>query len=92
MWYDKSEEESIFAEKSQYVLFDFISSLYSKPNYDDKDESLLLVKYNDLFKVKEDDAEPLCIWITPSARIVLLKYKKELVSYDQYRVYAEPKN
>lgn len=92
MRYDESEEESIFAEKSQYVLFDFISSLYSKPKYDGEDKNLLLVKYNDLFKVKKNGDDPLCIWITPSARIVLLKYKDEWANYDQYRVYAEPNN
>lgn len=85
--YNKKENESIFIQKSEKILSDYISTLYSAPTYNATDNTLL-EKYNHLFTNKIKNAYPQSIWLTPKAKIVLLK------CYDgdffEYKIYAEP--
>ncbi len=87
---DINEEQSIFSQKSEKQLFDFISSLYSTPIFDQNDANALSENYNKLFKYKATDASPKSIWITPKSKIVLLESVWIYGKY--YYIYAEPNN
>ncbi|MCD7925370.1 MAG: hypothetical protein LUI85_12040 [Bacteroides sp.] len=86
--YGQYEEGSDFIPKSKQILYDYISSLYSTPTYEATECHPLTEEYNKLFTNKEEKAEPLSIWVTPKAKIVLRQYKQDSVS--EYEIYAEP--
>lgn len=90
LWNERKEDENIFAQKSEKILFDYICSLYSKPTYTTNNSDLLIEKYNNLFKDRIEDAKPLSIWITDKSRIVLYAHYEEYGGYDEYRIHAEP--
>lgn len=84
---NKEEDDSVFIQKSEKILSDYISTLYSVPNYNVTDD-LLVEKYNQLFTYKEENTYPQSIWLTPKAKIVLLKsYNGD---FYEYEIYAEP--
>lgn len=83
---EKKDNQSAFLEKSKKVFIDYINSLYSTlPDYNEADNTLL-EKYNNLFTYKNEQAYPICIWITPKSKIALIKDE----FFDEYQLYAEP--
>lgn len=96
IWYNRAKtDEAQFSEYSKEKLFSLMTALYAEPKYSKADDpNEIAEQYDKLFKHKEDDgAEPLNIWITPSSRIVLLKYKGYVLSEAmEYRIQAEPNN
>lgn len=90
LWLNGHQDEQAFIRKSEKILSDYITSLYSSPIYDLTDDALL-EKYNSLFTYKKENAHPQCIWLTPKSKIVLLKcYDKIFTNYFEYEIYAEP--
>lgn len=84
------QDEQVFIGKSEKILSDYITALYSSPTYDLTDDTLL-EKYNSLFTYKKENAYPQYIWLTPKSKIVLLKcYDKIFTKYFEYEIYAEP--
>lgn len=82
----KKDNKPAFLKKSKKVFTDYISSLYSThPTYNETDDNLL-EKYNNLFTYKKKNTYPLCIWITPKSKIVLIKEEV----YNEHQLYAEP--
>lgn len=75
-------------ETKEKILLEYITALYSNPDYTLEDTEILLEKYNKLFHYKKGNASPINIWITPASRIALLKCCDE--DYCYYEVYAEP--
>lgn len=90
LWNERNKDEKLFAQKSEKILFNYISSLYSEPTYTEKQNEVLLKEYNKLFKDRIEGAKPLYIWITPKLRIVLYSSYEEYGEYDEYRIHAEP--
>ncbi|MBD8346589.1 MULTISPECIES: hypothetical protein [unclassified Dysgonomonas] len=88
----KSEDESVFAKRSEKILFNYISSLYTKPTYTTSTNDLLTEKYNQLFKHKKEGAKPLAIWVTDKSNIVLYTFKEDFADYYSFRIHAEPKH
>ncbi|WP_291594796.1 hypothetical protein [Bacteroides sp.] len=86
LYNEKDNDDPTFSEKSQMVLTDHITSLYSTPTYNTTNENVT-EKYNELFAYKNKKTEPQCIWITPTSKIVLLKHN---TGYSKYEIYAEP--
>ncbi|WP_288206971.1 hypothetical protein [uncultured Parabacteroides sp.] len=85
-----NQDEQAFILKSEKILSDYISSLYSSSIYDLTDDTLV-EKYNKIFTYKKENAYPQCIWLTPKSKIVLLKcYDKYFKDYFKYEIYAEP--
>lgn len=82
-----SEEEKLFSQKSDTVLYNYITSLYYQPAYD-RSCSELAEKYNTLFSKKEDNVQPCAIWLIRNAKIVLLK--KDVKNSERCWIYAEP--
>ena len=81
------EEEKLFSQKSNTVLYNYITSLYHQPAYD-RNSSELADKYNTLFSKKEENVQPCAIWLTCNAKIVLLK--KDVKNSEMCWIYAEP--
>lgn len=82
----KKDNKPAFLEKSKKIFIDYINSLYSTlPAYKETDKNFL-EKYNDLFMYKIKSSYPVCIWITPKSKIVLVK--EEI--HNEYQLYAEP--
>lgn len=81
------EENDASQQESKNILLNYISALYKAPTYLETDP-LLQEKYDQLFRNKQKDAYPQCIWLTPKARIVLLKCEAEWLN--RYVIYAEP--
>ena len=92
LWSDRNEEESELAKRSEGILFNYISSLYTKPTYTTSTNDLLKEKYNLLFKHKKEGAKPLNIWVTEKSNIVLYTFKEEYADYYHFRIHAEPKH
>ena len=87
---EKKSDEKIFTQKSEKILSDYITSLYSKPSYTEQNTTTLTQEYNRLFKYKVKDAKPLSIWITPQSIILLYSIYDTYRGYDEYRIIAEP--
>lgn len=82
----KKGNKLAFLEKSKKIFIDYINSLYfTHPVYNETDH-ILLDKYNELFMYKKENTFPICIWITPKSKIVLIKDE----TYNEYQLYAEP--
>lgn len=82
----KKDNKPAFLEKSKKLFIDYINSLYSTlPTYNETDNNLL-EKYNDLFFYKKENTYPLCIWVTSTSKIVLIKEEH----HNEYQLYAEP--
>lgn len=75
-------------ETNDKILLEYISALYSKPDYTLENKDVLMEEYNELFHYKKENASPTNIWITSASKIVLLKCCDE--DYCYYEVYAEP--
>lgn len=90
LWSDRNEDESELAKRSEKILFNYISSLYTKPTYTTSTNDLLTEKYNQLFKHKKEGAKPLAIWVTDKSNIVLYTFKDDFADYYSFRVHAEP--
>ena len=72
----EKDDRPAFLIRSKKILTDYINSLYNTtPVYDETDD-ILLKKREELFVYKEENTYPLCIWITPKSRIVLIKNEK----------------
>ena len=84
---DNKEDDHLgFLKQSKNILIDYINSLYSiSPTFNETDD-ILLERYNDLFVYKRENSHPLCIWITPKSKIVLIKNE----TLNKYQLYAEP--
>lgn len=82
----EKNDRPAFLIRSKKILTDYINSLYNTtPVYDETDD-ILLKKREELFVYKEENTYPLCIWITPKSRIVLIKNER----FNEYQLYAEP--
>lgn len=82
----KKKDKQAFLERSKNIFIDYVYSLYSiHPEYDESDE-MLQEKYDDLFIYKKENTYPICIWITPKAKIALIKDEE----FIEYQLYAEP--
>lgn len=77
-----------FITKSKDILTRYINSLYSSPTYDATDKTLS-EKYEQLFTYKMKRSFPESIWITPKAKIVLLKSFHNEPQFE-YVIFAEP--
>lgn len=81
------EDEKQFTQKSDTVLYNYITSLYSRPTYD-RNSSELADKYNTLFSNERENVQPCAIWLTRNAKIVLLR--KDVKYSERCWIYAEP--
>lgn len=88
---ESKEDEISFAKRSEKILSDYISTLYSPPAYNINDDSFS-DQYNQLFKYKKDNSHPQSIWITPLSNIVLFKCYEEYGDYYTYEIHAEQRN
>lgn len=70
------------------LLFDQLCTLYGEPAYDE-DNSETGAEYDKLFRFRKEGLRPLCIWITDSSRMVLLRDDGEFPVH-MHTVYAEP--
>lgn len=87
---DKSKDQN-FAEKSKTKLYNFINTLYDmEPTYG-LNNNEIKAKYKELFRNTKEYFSPLCIWITPKARITLVRDHNSIYSIE-YKIYAEPNN
>lgn len=87
LWNSLGEEEKLFSQKSDTVLYNYITSLYRQPVYD-RNSSELADKYNILFSKIDENVQPCAIWLTRNAKIVLLK--KDVKNNERCWIYAEP--
>lgn len=81
------EDEKQFSQKSDTVLYNYITSLYRRPTYD-RNSSELAAKYNTLFSNKKENVQPCAIWLTRNAKIVLLR--RDVKYSERSWIYAEP--
>lgn len=82
----KKDDRPDFLKQSKDILIDYINSLYAiSPTFNETDDSLQ-EKYDELFVYQKENAHPLCIWITPKSKIVLIKNE----ALNEYQLYAEP--
>lgn len=87
LWNSLVEDEKQFSQKSDTVLYNYITSLYRRPTYD-RNSSELADKYNTLFSNKKENVQPCAIWLTRNAKIVLLR--KDVKYSERCWIYAEP--
>lgn len=87
LWNSLVEDEKQFSQKSDTVLYNYITSLYRHPTYD-RNSSELADKYNALFSNKKENVQPCAIWLTRNAKIVLLR--KDVEYSEKFWIYAEP--
>ena len=87
LWNSSVEDEKQFSQKSDTVLYNYITSLYCRPTYD-RNSSELADKYNALFSNKKENVQPCAIWLTRNAKIVLLR--KDVEYSEKCWIYAEP--
>ncbi|MDR3943898.1 MAG: hypothetical protein Q3X73_05380, partial [Phocaeicola sp.] len=90
MLYAKNEKyEKGGSMKSKQILYNYINSFFSLPNYTATSDESLRKEFSTIFSFQEENAIPLNIWLTPKAKIVLLRKDfKGLES--EYKIYAEP--
>lgn len=90
MLYAKNEKyEKGGSMKSKQILYNYINSFFSLPNYTATSDESLRKEFSTIFSFQEKNAIPLNIWLTPKAKIVLLRKDfKGLES--EYKIYAEP--
>ena len=90
MLYAKNEKyEKGGSMKSKQILYNYINSFFSLPNYTATSDESLRKDFSTIFSFQEKNAIPLNIWLTPKAKIVLLRKDfKGLES--EYKIYAEP--
>ena len=74
MLYARSEKyEKGGSIKSKQILYDYINSFFSLPNYTATSDESLRKEFSTIFSFQEENAIPLNIWLTPKAKIVLLR-------------------
>ena len=90
MLYAKNEKyEKGGSMKSKQILYNYINSFFSLPNYTATSDESLRKEFSTIFSFQEKNAIPLNIWLTSKAKIVLLRKDfKGLES--EYKIYAEP--
>ena len=86
LWNTFNEEEDVFIQKCDTLLYNYINSLYRQPVYD-RNSPELSDRYHELFTYKAENAQPFAIWLTSTTKIVLLKNGGR---WKECWIYAEP--
>lgn len=64
--------------KSKQILYDYINSFFSLPNYTATSDESLRKEFSTIFSFQEENAIPLNIWLTPKLKL----YSSEKISRD----------